>query len=218
MISDPYKVLGVPQDASDEQIKKAYRALAKKYHPDVNPDDKEAERRMNEINAAYDQIKNPQQAPGGTYGGAGTGGWDPFGGFGGFGGYGSSRYSDTSNEPTAFRAAMNYIRTNHFQEALNALSEVPSGERNARWYYLCALAHYGLGNRIAAIENAEMANGMEPGNHEYQTLLNELKTGGSFYRTYSQGFPTARFNGSMFFWCIAVNLLTFFCRFCACGI
>ena len=61
MVNDPYKVLGVSPDASDEEIKKAYRRLAKKYHPDLHPGDPEAERRMNEINAAYDQIKNPQQ-------------------------------------------------------------------------------------------------------------------------------------------------------------
>ena len=60
MISDPYKVLGVAPNASDEEIKAAYRALAKKYHPDLNPGDEKAARRMNEINAAYDQIKNPQ--------------------------------------------------------------------------------------------------------------------------------------------------------------
>ena len=57
MIQDPYKVLGVRPDASDEEIKRAYRELAKKYHPDRNPGDAEAARRMQEINAAYDQIK-----------------------------------------------------------------------------------------------------------------------------------------------------------------
>ena len=55
MISDPYKVLGVSPDASDEEIQKAYRRLVKKYHPDVNPGDESAERKMREINAAYDQ-------------------------------------------------------------------------------------------------------------------------------------------------------------------
>ena len=59
MIDDPYKVLGVSRDASDEEIKTAYRRLAKKYHPDLNPGDAEAARKMQQVNAAYDQIKNP---------------------------------------------------------------------------------------------------------------------------------------------------------------
>ena len=58
-MSDPYRVLGVSPDASEEEIKKAYRHIAKKYHPDLNPGDKEAGRKMQEINAAYEQIQNP---------------------------------------------------------------------------------------------------------------------------------------------------------------
>lgn len=50
---DYYDVLGVKKDASEEQIKKSYRQLARKYHPDVNPDDKEAEKRFKEISEAY---------------------------------------------------------------------------------------------------------------------------------------------------------------------
>ena len=61
MINDPYKVLGVSPDASDDEIKAAYRRLAKKYHPDLNPGDEHAAQMMNEINAAYDQIKNPSR-------------------------------------------------------------------------------------------------------------------------------------------------------------
>lgn len=60
-MSDPYRVLGVSPDASEEEIKKAYRKLAKKYHPDLNPGDQEAARKMQEINAAYEQIQNPGQ-------------------------------------------------------------------------------------------------------------------------------------------------------------
>ena len=86
MISDPYKVLGVSPDASDEEIKSAYRRLAKKYHPDLNPGDEEAARKMNEINAAYDQIKNPQPQTGGY--GAGSAYGDPWGAYG----YGGSAY------------------------------------------------------------------------------------------------------------------------------
>ena len=60
MIKDPYTVLGVDRNASAEEIKKAYRTLAKKYHPDANPNNPEAAEKMKEINAAYDQIQNPQ--------------------------------------------------------------------------------------------------------------------------------------------------------------
>ena len=85
-MDDPYKVLGVSPDASDEEIKRAYRNLAKKYHPDLNPGDQEAAREMQRINAAYEQIKNPeafrqsqQQRGHGDYGYYGYG--DPFGGY-----------------------------------------------------------------------------------------------------------------------------------------
>lgn len=61
MTKDPYEVLGVRHGATEEEIKAAYRRLAKKYHPDLHPGDPEAARRMNEINAAYDQLKNPEE-------------------------------------------------------------------------------------------------------------------------------------------------------------
>ena len=60
MARDPYEVLGVSKSASEDEIKSAYRRLAKKYHPDLNPGDATAAQKMNEVNQAYDQIKNPQ--------------------------------------------------------------------------------------------------------------------------------------------------------------
>lgn len=210
MISDPYKVLGVSPNASDEEIKKAYRALAKKYHPDVNPGDKEAERKMNEINAAYDQIKNPQQNAGPS------GGFGGFGGFGSYTGYGSGFggfHTNQEDEPTALRAAMNYIRTGHYHEALTALEGVPVSERNGRWHYLCAFANYGLGNRIVALEHAETAVRLEPNNMEYRSLLEEIRQGGTFYRGFSQGVPVSGFGSSL---CLGLCLSSLLCRFFPC--
>lgn len=60
-MKDPYEVLGVSRNASQDEIKQAYRKLAKKYHPDLHPRDAEAARKMQEINAAYEQLQNPSQ-------------------------------------------------------------------------------------------------------------------------------------------------------------
>lgn len=58
---DPFKVLGVSPNASDEEIRKAYTELARKYHPDLNPGDREAAKKMDAINNAYDIIRDPAQ-------------------------------------------------------------------------------------------------------------------------------------------------------------
>ncbi len=85
MADELYKTLGVSKDASDEEIKKAYRKLARKYHPDRNPGDKEAEERFKEISAAHDVLADPEKRKeydaAGQFGGFGGGaGGNPFGG------------------------------------------------------------------------------------------------------------------------------------------
>ena len=91
MAKSYYDVLGVSKDASEDEIKSAYRKLAHKYHPDLHPNDKEAEAKFKEISEAYDTLSDPQKKA--AYDnpnpfGAGGNGFDGFGGFGGFGGGG----------------------------------------------------------------------------------------------------------------------------------
>ena len=59
-MKDPYEVLGVPRTAGDAEVKKAYRRLARKFHPDVNPGDASAHKRFQEIAAAYEVLKDPK--------------------------------------------------------------------------------------------------------------------------------------------------------------
>ena len=110
---DYYEVLGIGKNATDAEIKSAYRKLAKKYHPDLNPGDKDAEEKFKEVNEANDVLSDPNKRkrydqfgfagvdpnygagqPGGGYGG----------GFGGFGGTGGVRAVNANLQVQAARA------------------------------------------------------------------------------------------------------------------
>ena len=220
---DPYKVLGVSRDASSEEIKKAYRALSRRYHPDANqnnPNKDAAEEKFKEIQQAYQQImKEKEGGTAGTYGdtyGNSYGGYGyGYGGFGGFGGYGqqNQRQSSSTDSYTSYMtAAANYIRSGHYKEALNVLNNIR--ERTAQWYYYNAVANSGLGNNVAALEHAKRAASMEPGNSEYQMLVQQLEGGGTWYRNMSGSYGSPVHTTDNF--CLKLFLLNMVCNLC-CG-
>ena len=190
MIDDPYKVLGVSPNASDDEIKQAYRRLAKQYHPDRNPGDETAAKKMQQVNAAYEQIKNPEKAqprPGGY----------------------QSSYSQEPQGDAYQRSAYNYIRYGRYREALNVLQNCT--ERNARWYYLSALANDGLGNQVTAMEHIRKAVSMEPENPIYLQTLRRMQQGGEAYREQAGNYRGFSLGGNPCAALCLCNLLSLFC-------
>ncbi len=226
-MTDPYSILGVPRNASDDEIKKAYRALSRKYHPDANlnnPNKDLAETKFKEVQQAYSQIMQEREyGSSNNYESRSSDSSDPFGGFGPFGGFRAEyRQAETdasgdSEEELHLRAAANYINSGYYREALNLLNSIAA--RNARWFYYSALANSGLGNVATALEHAKEATGREPGNFQYQMLVNRLEGGSAWYRQqqgpYQTTFSTG--NNCCFKLCIANLICNLCCNGMYCG-
>ena len=237
---DPYEVLGVSRGASDDEIKKAYRAKCKRWHPDLNPNDPTAEEHFKEVQAAYDAITKGETGPqmGGNpygsyqqqgygqqsyqqqgyqngYGGFdGFDGFDPFGfgfGFGGYQqGYGQQGASYSGSDSPEMQAARNFVANGRYAEARRVLDSMNS--RSARWYYLSSLANQGLGNSIDALQDARRAVQLDPNNTEYQMHLRRMQNPGQTYRTQT----TYAQPGGLMRWCWSMILLNLLCN-CCCG-
>ncbi|HIU75103.1 MAG TPA: J domain-containing protein [Candidatus Pelethocola excrementipullorum] len=207
-MADPYKVLGISRDASTDEIKKAYRTLSRKYHPDANinnPNKAQAEEMFKLVQQAYKQIMDEKEGRASSSGSSGQdyGGYGGYGGFGGFGGYGQGNRQQNpygnSEADVEMRAAANFINNRMYSEAMNVLNNI-SGH-TAYWYYLHAVANYGLGNNINAVQDAQQAVNMEPDNFQYRQLLQQLQGGGQWYTSMGQDYGFDREGSGFGNWC-----------------
>ena len=184
---DPYSILNISPSATDQEIKKAYRTLSKKYHPDANVDNPNAaqyEEKFKQVQEAYQQIMDERNGKQTSY-------------QQGF--HTHQDHSTGSEEDLRFQAAINFIR-NH---------------RSAKWYYISAITHSAIGNNATAIQYAKTAVQLEPNNYEYQNLLQQLQLRGSHYQnmqhTYMGGTDV---NTDSCMRCCMANLLINLC--CGC--
>ncbi len=189
-MKDPYAVLGVDKNATDEQIKNAYRELARKYHPDNytdNPLSDLAGEKMKEINEAYDAIMNSRR--------------------GGYNNSGSNYQGSTSSSFPEVRSLINQGRLEQAQEVLDG---VPPQSRDAEWYFLNGTVLYRRGWFDQAYTSFATASRMDPSNPEYRNALNRAqRQAGSQYNPYRTYGTAAGCNGCD----ICTNLL---CADCCC--
>ena len=123
MVNNPYSVLGVPENASDEEVKRAYRELSRKYHPDSyvdNPLKDLAEDKFKEVQEAYDMIMKQRSN-------------------GGYQSYGSTSGSGYGSSDLKYQKVYDYINFRQYSNAMSELNRIPLPDRDGRWYYLSAI-------------------------------------------------------------------------------
>ncbi|MBE6529696.1 MAG: molecular chaperone DnaJ [Ruminococcaceae bacterium] len=197
-MTDPYSILGIRPDATDEEVKQAYRELARKYHPDRYRDSDLADlasEKMKEINAAYEEIQKMRSArtsKGGASSGTRTG---------------NSSYGHGQN--TLYAEIRILINNNNIREADRRLRAIPPEERGAEWHFLTGCVLFKRGYFVDAQKLFDRACEMDPYNREYQTARDQLgrqANDPSGYRTSEQ----SSFNNA----CTCCNSLL--CADCCC--
>ena len=166
-MTDPYKTLGVDRNASDAEIKKAYYALAKKYHPDNYTDSDLsdlAEEKMKAINEAYAEIERIRSSGGSAYDYA----------------YEDTPASSSENAyggsyDSSYRQVRVLLNERRYDRAAAILNSIPEHSRGAEWHYLYGCLCVAAGNYAEAMSHIETACYMEPGNFEYSNTRDSLR-------------------------------------------
>ena len=198
-MNNPYQVLGVSPNADDEEIKKAYRDLARKYHPDKYRDSDLADlasEKMKEVNAAYEEIQNMRKNGGSSSSASGAG----------YGGYSTGTSSSTGNPK--YNEIRRLINASNVPEAERLLYEFHEGDRGAEWNFLFGCVLIKKGQFVDAQRYFDIACSMDPYNNEYKAARENLRRRASGY---GGGYQTSRSGGS----CCDV-CSTLICADCCC--
>lgn len=174
---DPYQILGISPNASDDEVKHAYRTLSKKYHPDANINSvhqAEYTEKFKQVQNAYKTIMDNRKKgfTNQTYGQQRS----------------QSSYQYQGNDQAAFQDVAAYIQAGRYQDALSILEQIRT--RSSLWFYYSALAMNGIGNNATALEYAQTAAQMEPGNLQYLFLVQQLQAGSGQYRQTQQTYTS----------------------------
>ena len=181
-MDDPYKVLGLKKNATDEEIKAAYHELVKKYHPDKyqnNPLSDLAEEKLREVNEAYDLLMRPGSASS-SYNSSGYG-YDH-----GQGAYNNSynNYSYSNAQNSAHYDVRAALDRNQLERA-EQLLYYSTGNRDAEWYFLSGILSYKRGYVDDALNKIGYAMSIEPNNVEFRSVYSQIRNTGAIYQTTS---------------------------------